>query len=192
MVGIIFLCKDAGGYRGSMMSQWITLETGSLVSQLAVIYGLILLLAGRFIVKIAVSLGLGLIGGYIAYLSAIHAGLGYTGSLAVFIVVSILVTLVGWFLFRITISLLASLSIWPILANLPFMHRLEVLSILVFILLFLFFYVVSDILVTSITVIAGLALIYVGLSRLSSPLLALLFIVLLVSLRIYLYISFKW
>ncbi len=159
---------------------------------LTTLYGLILLFAGRFIMKVVVSLGVGFLAGYLAYLTGLRLGFGVLGSLVVFLLVFPLASLAGWYVFKLALSLVASTPIWLVSLKLLGFSRSELPAILLLVLLVVVFYMVSETLVTIVAVIGGLVMIYTGVSSLVNPAVALIVVLLAMVLRAYLYTVSKW
>ncbi|WP_232216735.1 glycosyltransferase [Desulfurococcus amylolyticus] len=167
-------------------------EMGVLTALFTVLYGLILLVAGKLVLKVMISIGGGLLGGYIAYLTMLRMGFGTLGSLAVFLLVFIIISLVSWFLFKIVLSILAAAPLWLIIAGGLGLSYSSLPALLILVILVALLYIISEKLVSVAASTAGLFMLYLGLSSLVNPLVALTVTVIALLLRIYLYVAFKW
>jgi len=169
----------------------VPVEMGVLTALLTMLYGLLLLFAGRFLIKAIVSIGTGVFGGYSAYILSMRMGLGTLGSLVVFLLVFIVLSLIGWFIFKLAFSIVVSVPIWLTVAGLMNLPLSELPSILLLLLIIALIYIIAEPLVAVIAAVGGLLLVYIGASVVAGSTLALVITVLLGLLRVYLYTASK-
>lgn len=160
------------------------LKLGLGTAILVVIAGVIMIFAGKFLLKLASSVGLGLLMGYIGYkYVTVNLNLGDMAGLVAFLILFAFFVIFGWSLFKLAISLLAAVPIW--LFTLRFigpMFSLTSLIVLLVILLVLFF--LSEHLLSVIAIAAGALLVYMGIYMLtSSAIVALIIPLVLILLR---------
>lgn len=151
---------------------------------LVTIAGVIMIFAGKFVLKLASSVGLGLLMGYLGYkYVAVNLNLGDMAGLVAFLILFAFFVIFGWSLFKLAISLLAAVPIWLLALNFigPMFSPTSLIALFV-ILLVLFF--LSEHLLTVIAIAAGALLVYVGIYMLTnSALVALIIPFVLILLR---------
>ncbi|WP_448577671.1 hypothetical protein [Thermosphaera sp.] len=147
------------------------------------IYGFVLLFGGKNIVKLIVGIGFG---GFLGAAGFVIASMvsGVGGGLVVFLFMFILGVLIGWWIFKASLSFLSGLTAWYLLTGLFNIPRISSTSLFLLLILIVIFYVFIESAITGVTILVGALLIYVALVTWAGSVLSLIIVVFLVMFRI--------
>ncbi|MEM1628646.1 MAG: hypothetical protein QXP02_00880 [Desulfurococcaceae archaeon] len=154
-----------------------------------VLFGIVMIFAGRFIAKILVSFATGMIAGLIAFEIANILGIGRIGSLLSFLVFFLIFALIGWLFFKLAIALVFATNMWlllqPLLGYQDISHPI---SIIMLMLLLILGYIASEVLIGLTVIVVGALSLFTGLLVLTGPLISLIVTLAVLILRAYI----KW
>ncbi|MGB9827159.1 MAG: hypothetical protein ACPLSM_01410 [Thermosphaera sp.] len=147
------------------------------------VYGFVLLFGGKSIVKLIVGIGFGgFLGAAGFVLATMVSGVG--GGLVVFLLMFIIGVLIGWWIFKASLSLLSGLAAWYFLTGLLNIPRISSTSLLVMIILIVIFYVLVESAITGVAILVGALLMYLALTTWAGSVLSLIIVAFLVMFRI--------
>ncbi|ADI32231.1 hypothetical protein [Staphylothermus hellenicus] len=155
---------------------------GTLTSILLIIGGIITALAGKFLLRLVVGVASG---GLLAYLIVklvmlIHGGLLAATILGV--LGFIIGFFIGWFIIKLALSIISGITIGVVIASLfGFMDNIGLLLLTVIIAIGIS-YLLSEKIISLIVILAGTAMVYLGLLAFISPMIALLITIVLLVL----------
>ncbi len=162
------------------MTQFFTGEVGWLTSTLMVVAGLIVVFAGKTLLKLVIGGAFGALLGYmIAKLVLMFNG-GFTAALVLGFLGFIVGFFLGWFIFKVSIAIVTGFLVGYVLASIfGFLENLPLLIITVLLAIGVS-YLLAEKITSIFTLFAGLAIFYAGLYfLLNNTLIALLATILL-------------
>jgi len=146
------------------------------------IAGIALLFAGRLILKLTVSVGFGVLLAYIGLRVSSVMKLGQIASILVVLILFVIGFLVGWVIFKLSLSIIAGLSTALLLGGYMSLNLLY--TLLLAIILMVIFYLAMEYIITAVAALAGLALIYISVNSLAGGEWALVAVILMLVLAI--------
>ncbi|MEM0377816.1 MAG: hypothetical protein QXP68_01295 [Thermosphaera sp.] len=125
-------------------------------------YGFILIFAGKTVIKLMVGVGFGAFLGAVGFvIASIISGPG--GGLIVFLLMFIIGVVVGWWIFKASLSFLSGITVWYLLTSLMGIAKFSSISILILMVIIILAYMLIEHAITGVAILVGATLVYVSL-----------------------------
>ncbi len=145
------------------MTQFFTSEVGWLTSTLMVVAGLIVVFAGKTLLKLVIGGAFGALLSYVIAKLVLMFNGGFVAALVLGFLGFIVGFFLGWFIFKISIAIVTGFLIGLVLASVfGFFENLPLLIITVLLAIGIS-YLLAEKIISIFTLFAGLALFYAGL-----------------------------
>lgn len=158
-------------------------------SILLIIYSLLLVFAGKFLLKLIIGCGFGLILSYFMFKLLVYFNIGVLSSLFLAFIVFIIGFFVGWFIFKVTLSVVTGLVLSVFIGYVFNIISETVLFIVITIVCIVVSYLLIETMISFIVVLTGFILFSIGVYSLTGNLilsgfLSIIFLVLLIVSKI--------
>lgn len=139
---------------------------GWLTSIFLVIYGVILILSGKFLLRIFIGLGFGLILSYFVFIIFSYLEAGTIASLLISFIAFIIGFFLGWFIFKITLSFIIGLFFSALIGSYFKLFNETILFLVIVIICIVIAYLLIEKIISLIILIAGSFMVFIGISTL--------------------------
>ncbi|WP_440059812.1 hypothetical protein ACSU1N_01220 [Thermogladius sp. 4427co] len=142
-------------------------RVGFYTALILLLAGIVLLFAGKLLIKVVVGVGFGVLLAYLALLLLTYLKTGTVIQILGIVIAFIIGFITGWAVFKLSLSIVAGL--WVAITVAKYLSLSLLSMFLLAIILIVAFYLIIEPLTSIIAALAGLALIYFSVNALAGP-----------------------